>query len=333
MDARTVCNIDLDPACMDKLVWGIDCKALSNHLGGWCSLPFSKYIVLFGRPSNAHFFGDRVAEGLRALIAQYWRKQIERGSRGCWDLVQPAVRPSDFVAWLGVFQAPLNFSKANAQRPVSNENPLGPQQYPAVFFLTQAQHTSLVKSPMPVSAAIMGRAAKNPNVVAELHRALMAHQVMERGQEHDVPGVGAAPRVLGLPNTSRGDHSSLRSTPNGAGCTGPEESSARMCSRGCRTSASVCCGGLPFVWSSTRMDLAFIHDCAKRRGCNRLIYHFYQWMQELAGRESALGGREHFHLRARTSLVLTKGSLRANPNNEEAGFWFGARTSPILYFP
>ena len=99
-----------------------------------------------------------------------------------------------------------------------------------------------------------------------------------------------------------------------------------MCSRGCRTSASVCCGGLPFVWSSTRMDLAFIHDCAKRRGCNRLIYHFYQWMQELAGRESALGGREHFHLRARTSLVLTKGSLRANPNNEEAGFWFGAQT-------
>ena len=152
--------------------------------------------------------------------------------------------------------------------------------------------------------------------------------------------LGAAPRVLGLPNTSRGDHSSLRSTPNGAGCTGPEESSARMCSRGCRTSASVCCGGLPFVWSSTRMDLAFIHDCAKRRGCNRLIYHFYQWMQELAGRESALGGREHFHLRARTSLVLTKGSLRANPNNEEAGFWFGAQTpkcapgtSPILYFP
>ena len=155
-----------------------------------------------------------------------------------------------------------------------------------------------------------------------------------------MPGVGAAPRVLGLPNTSRGDHSSLRSTPNGAGCTGPEESSAPMCSRGCRTSASVCCGGLPFVWSSTRMDLAFIHDCAKRRGCNRLIYHFDQWMQELAGRESALGCREHFHLRARTSLVLTKGSLRANPNNEEAGFWFGAQTpkcapgtSPIFYFP
>ena len=168
VDARPVCNIDLDPACMDKLVWDIDCKALSNHLGGWCSLPFSKYIVLFGRPSNAHFFGHRVAEGLRALIALYWRQLIERGSRGCSALVQPAVRPSDFVAWLGVFQAPLNFSKANAQRPVSNENPLGPQQYPAVFFLTQAQHTSLVKSPMPVSAAIMGRAAKNPNEVAEL---------------------------------------------------------------------------------------------------------------------------------------------------------------------
>ena len=74
---------------MDKLVWDIDCKALSNHLGGWCSLSINEYVVRFGKPSNVHFFGDRVAEGLRALIAQYWRKQIERGSVGASSWCSP----------------------------------------------------------------------------------------------------------------------------------------------------------------------------------------------------------------------------------------------------
>ena len=55
--------------------------------------------------------------------------------RGAWALKEPAWKPSDYVAYLGVFQVPYNFSKEHARQATGASHPIGTQQYPAIFYV------------------------------------------------------------------------------------------------------------------------------------------------------------------------------------------------------
>ena len=102
-----------------------------------------EYIQRFGDPkaTEDNFFGPRVAASLRGMIGDYWEGQLSRPGR--WELKGPAWTPNEYVAYLGVFQAPFNFAKENACMAAGPSNPIGAEQYPAIFFVPKAVNDEL----------------------------------------------------------------------------------------------------------------------------------------------------------------------------------------------
>ena len=118
---------------------------LASHLGGQ-TMSFAQYEATFGRPTDAHVFGNGVGPGLRGALAMYWDGQKQRGGKGASDLMVPWMQ-ANWEPWVAVFQPPETFAKENAKMSTSASNPLGTSQYPAIFYVPKEEHRRLVIRP------------------------------------------------------------------------------------------------------------------------------------------------------------------------------------------
>ena len=66
-------------------------------------------------------------------MPHYGKQQCSK--RGDWLLKEPWWNPDAFFCVQGVFQAPGGFGKKNASAPAGPSNPIGVEQYPAMFFV------------------------------------------------------------------------------------------------------------------------------------------------------------------------------------------------------
>ena len=115
---------------------------LNEDLGGglyrwqWTK---QQYEDIFGELSAENLWGDKVWQGLQKTIRGYWEYRLthkSNNSHSTWVPGDKRMHP-----WLCTFRPPANFGKTNAARPQGEDNPPGDKGFPAVVYLSHAQHS------------------------------------------------------------------------------------------------------------------------------------------------------------------------------------------------